>query len=1243
MNMKKDNEMFTTNKDRIYLSVDIVESTRLIDKLDAESASELLEKGLQVIADAIYKHGGKVIYTAGDGAVAEFKTSAAVDNPLLLAISAGLDIQSTSLPYQFRVGIDCVTEEQIKFGKIAYTIADAVQKYCPPGKVAISQSSIHYLDESLAKKAKPLHQVINDKTLIIYQIEKLPVKTKAKIKKQLNQLSLPKNIQKTEEEYVGEIKLISIIFIKIDEEKNKLTKNEVNTYLEDIKKILKDYGATMIKGNRLSIMTVVGAPISYEDHAIRACMIAHRVLDLAKNKSLQNKATIGIHSGPAVMDNIGGKHFHQYDAMGATISYAARLEQFAKPGQALISEQTKYLAGDSVRVKKISQLELKGFKGIHTIYSLENVVRTFISQKLEWQFYNQQIFIDHVAEIQLFEEKLALLSSQAVVWGINAEPGVGKSRLSYEFSKIAEKKDLHVLTIAALSYQVDLSFSLIRQFFSYIFNIETADSIDKINLMLTNAITHYSKLPPQALSALFTVFGFQTDDSWQKIPQKTQLDIIGQCMYEIIVFHANHKPIFLTLDDMHWADNQSLTVLLQVCDQLLQEPVFILMCFRPEFHHTWQLFKNYETTLSALSAHDSQDFMNQLLHGDAHLDLIKEKIIRQSDGNPFYMEEIVRFLINNQVLIKKGNKYHLQSTEIDYQIPDTIQGVISGSIDRLSLKNKQLLQQASILGFVFSLSDLQMLSERSDQELALHLNELQEMGLLFTKDLYPHTQYSFKHAYIMEVTYQMMLTKNRIKYHTRFVQELEKQPDLERKFGPLAYHSFQAKLWLKSFIYYFKIIPLQINILFPINRILKDSKKAEEAYQQLSQNEQDQYFDNYATIKMQQLHAIMASGRPDLIFTPFQELEKQAAGKHNHFVQALAMAHLSVVNALLNNFIDLSPQWYDNILPIGAKAMEERDDFDKDNFLATLYFPHIISNYIHADYELLYVNCIPMLEKLTVPNTSSIWLGLPIWSVSHIVPMMGLFDQMKLTKENSHLDELINAVINEPPTESTANNQWALGMAYFFWGDLKNAKKRQLLSLEDSKQIDLMMFQPVSYSYLAFIAMIEGEHDKASLYAKTAYEISKMIGHMFFGIISMGRVANVLIHYAHLDLVNILLDECLPIVEKTGQKCRCIELYQAKADYLIASQDQPDIKAITDLLIKAELLIDQIGALFYYPFVQRSFAKLYQKLGQLKTSNEYWQNIFNFYDKHPSEFWRNYFYNESIAQLSSVNKSTKNI
>lgn len=1217
---------------RVYLCVDIVNSTRLIREMEAESASELLEKGLQLTSDVIYQHGGTVIYTAGDGLIAEFNPLPTLNNPVLLAILAGLDIQhmnrKTALPYAFRVGIDTVSADQITAGETGYAFSSEVEKNTPPGAVSISESSYCCLKKSIQAKTKAIEVIINDKAAIIYQIDEIPVKTMKILQEKLGALLSPVSVHK-EEEIIGEIKLISTIFIKIDE--TDLSADQIKTYLDNIKEILKDYGATFVKKSGLSVMAVVGAPIAYEDHAARACMIAQRVLKISDTLSIPNQAQVGIHSGQAVVDNIGGEHFHQYDAMGSAVSFAARLQQLAVPGQALISEETRYLAGDAIRVQKLDQQMLKGFKGTQTIYLLENVARTYISQKLKWEFYSQQIFIDHIAEIQMFNEKLDLLSSQAVIWGINAEPGIGKSRLTYEFSKIAAKKGMHILTNSAISYQVNLSFSLLRQFFVYLFNIESFNSSVRIQQMITNGMKRYVKLPSHAISALFAIFGLATSAEWQKLPHKEQLRIIATCMYEILVFHASNKPIFLTLDDMHWCDTQSLSILLDVCARLKKEPIFILMCFRPEFHRTWELFQQPEMTLMPLSIHDRRDLMNHLLHGDSDLEPLKEKIIRQSDGNPFYMEEITRFLVNNHVLVKEGKYYHLLSAEIEYDIPDTIQGVISGSIDRLPPKNKQLLQQSSILGFNFSLSDLHLLSDMRDQELALHLNELQDMGLLYTKELFPHTMYSFKHAYILEVTYQMMRTKNRVRYHEKFVHELEKLPELNRRFDILAYHSFQEKLWLKSFLYYFKIIPPQISIEFPISRILIDSEKAEQAYQQLSTQEQDRYFDNYATVKMQQLHAIMAVGRPDQIFGPFQQLESLAAAKNNHFVQALSIVHLIVVNTLLNNFINLSPQVYESVLDIGARAMEERHDFDKDNFMATLYFSHTIRNYVYADYDLLYINSLPMREKLPVPNTSSIWLGLPIWNLSRLLPMMALLEQMKLTPDNAYLDELVNAVTDQPPSESTVGNQWALGMAYFAWGDLDNSKKHFMLGLEESEKIDMIMFNPVFYSHLAFIAMIQGEHDKACQYAKTAYEISKMLGHMFFGISSMGRIASVLLYYGNLDLTKTLLDECLPIAEKAGQKCRCIELYQAKADYLIEANEQPDAVAIVDLLQKADDLVKITGAIFYYPFIQRSYVHLYKKLAQVERSNTHWRKMSDFYEAHPSEFWRAYFYKEYTA------------
>jgi len=1210
---------------RTFLSADIVKSTQLIEDLGAEPARELLEGGLQIISEAVYQNGGSVIYTAGDGAVAEFQSLPVFDNHILLAISAGLDIQNNikqkSLPYKVRIGIDTAQIKEEKVSRSDYAFAYFLQESASPGCVVLSEASYSDLKNKSQYKIQKIELRVNEQSFNLYQVNQLSTEIKRELQENLRGLQVATTPQ---QEDMGEIKLISIIFLSADETKEKVLKEDVERYVTRIKEILKDYDATLIKNRGLSAMAVVGAPIAHEDHATRACLIAQRILKISEKLSIPNKMRIGVHSGPAVLDDIGGEHFHQYDAIGSAVSFAARLEQLAEPGQAVISEETMQLVGDAIRVKELCQRELKGFKGIHVIYLLDSVARTYINQKLEWEFYSKQIFVDHVAEVKMFHKKLNHVSSQTVIWGIKAEPGVGKSRLSYEFSKIAAHRGLRLVTISALSYQKETPFSLLKQFFTDVFNIDPSFDAKKKKQVMIEALKRYTQLPPHGTSALLAVFGFPTENDWQQLPLKEQSHIITECTYQIIVFHINRKPTFFTMDDMHWCDSQSLSVFLNICARLKKEPLFILMCYRPEFHETYRLFQQSETALKPLSSHDSKDFMNGLLHGNGDLQAIKEKIIQQSDGNPFYMEEITRFLINHQILLKTGETYRLPSQKVSYEIPDTIQGVISGSIDQLSPVNKQLLQQASILGFVFSLSDLQMISELAFHELGVHLSELQNMDLVFTKTLFPETQYSFKHAYILDVTYQMMLTKNRVKYHEKFVCELEKQPDASQRLATLAYHSFQAKLWLKSFFYYLKSIPLQINIAFPISRILKDTDQAEQAYQQLSEEEQNRYFDDYAMIKLQQLHAVMANGRPDQVIGPFQVLEHQAIEKNNYWVQSLALAHLMVIHGLLNDYFPL-PNAYQNILDLGTKALQEKKDIDSNNFIATLYFARALYDSIYADYDLLHTNSLQIRNRIPIPNTSSIWLGLPMWSVCRLLPMIALFEQMKLTKENTPLEEIIAAVTDQPPTESSVNNHWALGLAYFAWGDLDNSKKHFLLGLEESAQNDIIMFNPIFDSHLAFIAMLQGEHDKASQYAKKAYETSKMLGHMFFGISSMGRVATVLLHYGEFSLTKTLLDECLPLAEAAGQKSRCIEFYQIKADFLIASQEKPDAAEIIAILQKAEMLIARIGAIFFYPFVQRSYARLYKKLGDVETSNAHWQHISTFFNKHPANFWRDYF------------------
>lgn len=1211
-----------------FLSVDIVKSTQLIGELEVEAARELLEKGLRIIVDVVYQYGGHILYTAGDGAVAEFKSLSTYENHVLLAIAAGLAIQQqveeAALPYQLRVGIDTVEIHKKKKKEDGYEFALIIQEHTPAGCVYFSESSKSYLQDELSSKLKHITLEIKNHILSLFQLKKLPASLKKEIQIKLSDLVLA---SKKKQENIGEIKFISIIFISIDNSKNKLDDKNVAGYTTKIKEILKDYNATLIKSRGLFMMAVLGAPIAYEDHAIRACLVAHRVLKIAEDLKLPNLAKLGINSGPTVVDDIGSQHFHQYDAMGPAVNFAARLEQLAKPGQALLSEETAELVGDAVKLNKLQQQSIRGFKGEYTIYSLESIEQVYISQKLEWEFYSSQIFIDHVAELTMFEEKLALLGTEAVMWGIKAEPGIGKSRLTYEFSKIATKKGVRLLIIGALSYQKNTPFSLLRQFFMRVMNIEAAYDTNRKKQIIVKFLEKNDITQAYDIDALFSVFGFETSHAWHALSAKESLNIIAVCFYHILKSVVIDKPIILAFDDMHWCDEQSLSIFFHAFSHLTNEPIFVMMSYRPEFHESFTIFQKQETELQPLSLHDSRDFMDNLFGDNDGAYDIKERIIKQSEGNPFYMEEIARYLINNNILIKKDSSYAIKSADVSYQIPETIYGVISGSIDRLSTRNKQLLQQASILGDVFALSDLQMLTELSDHELALHLKELEEARLIFTKELFPETQYAFKHAYILDVTYKMMLTKNRIAYHRKFVLALEKFSDINQKLSALAYHSFQANLWKSSFLYYVRLISKQISIDYPISKILIDANKADIAYSHLSDKEKNEYFDDYAIIKMKQFHAMMAGGHMFETIEPLQVLAEQAVNKKNDWVQSLALAHLMVLHALLNASFTL-PKAYEDVIKLGKKALKYKHDIDVDNYMATLYFARILYDSIHADYKSFEVNSIPIFNSIKIPNAPSLWLGLPLWSVCRLLNIIALRERMQLTKENAHLDELEEAVKDQAATESTSNNNRSLGIAYLFFGDLEKSKKYFLQALEDSERSDYIVHYPILDSFLGMVYMLEGQHDKAVIYAKKSYEASKKMNHMFFGLSSMGRVASVLLHYKNFSFTNAVIEEALPLAEHADQKPLCIELYQIKADLLIARYKKPDAEKVMELLKKAELLVKQTGAIYFYPYIQRSYARLYQKLANTNKAEKHWQNIFHFFDEYPADFWRDYFARE---------------
>jgi len=262
---------------------------------------------------------------------------------------------------------------------------------------------------------------------------------------------------------------------------------------------------------------------------------------------------------------------------------------------------------------------------------------------------------------------------------------------------------------------------------------------------------------------------------------------------------ARKQPLMLILEDLHWADDLSLDLISLLMDSLATTPLMLLCVYRPEGEHrVWQLSslagrkcldRYTELTLKQLSSHESRRLVEELLTIDNLPESVKGMILRKSEGNPFFIEEVIRSLIDRDLVYREGDRWVARAEISDINVPDTIQSVVLSRVDRLQAEARYVLQCASVIGRLFKYRLLEHLAHQ-ERDLDRHLSEFEARDLVYAECTVPELEYAFKHAFTQEATYQGILEGRRQAFHHQIAEGIERlyRERLEEYYEELAHH-----------------------------------------------------------------------------------------------------------------------------------------------------------------------------------------------------------------------------------------------------------------------------------------------------------------------------------------------------------------------------------------------------------------------------------------------------------------------
>jgi predicted ATPase len=301
----------------------------------------------------------------------------------------------------------------------------------------------------------------------------------------------------------------------------------------------------------------------------------------------------------------------------------------------------------------------------------------------------------------------------------------------------------------------------------------------------------------ETIPALLWLLDVLPDDSPFRTlepPQRRQRTL--EALKRVLLRESQVQPLLLVFEDLHWIDTETQALLDSLVDSLPTARLLLLVNYRPEYQHGWGS-KTYYTQLrlDPLPPASAEAVLDALLGQDPSLAPLKRLLIARTEGNPFFLEESVRTLVETGVLVGEPGASQLVHAVPAIQVPATVQAVLAARIDRLPPEEKQLLQAAAVIGTEVPLPLLEVIAELPEAALQRGLAHLQAAEFLYETRLFPERAYTFKHALTQQVAYQSLLTSTRQRYHQQLAQVLAVRPEtVETQPELLAHHYTEAGL-----------------------------------------------------------------------------------------------------------------------------------------------------------------------------------------------------------------------------------------------------------------------------------------------------------------------------------------------------------------------------------------------------------------------------------------------------------------
>src|SRR5215472_12456514 len=467
--------------------------------------------------------------------------------------------------------------------------------------------------------------------------------------------------------FEGERKQVTVLFADLKgsmelladrdpEEARKL----LDPVLERMMEAVHHYEGTVNQVLGDGIMALFGAPIGHEDHAIRACFAALRMqrrVNLYADEIQQKGGTpvqirVGLNSGEVVVRAIGSDLHMDYTAVGLTTHLAARMEQMAKPGSALVTGATLALAEGYVQVRPLGAVTVKGLEVATPVYELLGLgpARSRLQARAARGLTR---FVGRAGELQQLAQALdRAAAGHGQIAAVVGEAGVGKSRLVWEFMRSHRTHGWLILESGSVSYGKATPYLPVIELLKAYFKIQDRDGQREIRERVAGKLLMLDRALEPLLTPLLALLDVPVDDAaWAALDPSQRRQRTLEAVKRLLLRESQVQPLLVLFEDLHWIDSETQALLDSLIESLPTSRVLLLVTYRPEYEHGWGRKTFYsQLRIDPLPPDSADELLYALLGDDGTLEPLKRVLIKQTEGNPFFLEESVRTLVESGAL-----------------------------------------------------------------------------------------------------------------------------------------------------------------------------------------------------------------------------------------------------------------------------------------------------------------------------------------------------------------------------------------------------------------------------------------------------------------------------------------------------------------------------------------------------------------------------------------------------------------